>query len=369
MPSRSILVVNSGSSSLKFALFTLGPDAAALCRGTVDLSERDSIIGGLLARVASEVDAAPLAGIGHRIVHGGRQYHDAVLATDEVLAELEGLVAFAPNHLPLSLALVGECRRLLPAVPQVLCFDTAFHAGLPDIARRLPIPREYHDRGLVRYGFHGLSYTSLMNELRRTTPADLANGRIVLAHLGSGSSLAAVRAGRSIDTSMAFTPISGVVMSTRPGDLDPGVVTYLSRAMGRDADRIDHLLSHESGLAGIAGRDGDMREILERQDRDDNCRLAVSIYCYEIRKRIGAYAAALEGLDGLVFSGGIGEHAPAVRARICEGLAFLGVEIDMAQNAANAPVISTDRARVSVRVIRSDEEFIIARDAGNLLTA
>jgi len=235
------------------------------------------------------------------------------------------------------------------------------------VARRLPIPQAFDAQGVRRYGFHGLSYTFLLHELRRRAGPLQAGGRVVLLHLGNGSSLAAVRDGRCLDTSMGFTPIGGVVMSTRSGDLDPGVVTYIARATGFDADRVENELSHHSGLEGVSGGVGDMRELLAREVSDDACRLAVSIYCYEITKRIGAYAAVLGGLDAIVFSGGIGEHTPSVRARICGGLDFLGIDIDEPLNNDNAPVISTSTARVAVHVIPTDEEMVIAQAAYPLL--
>jgi acetate kinase len=248
----------------------------------------------------------------------------------------------------------------------VVCFDTAFHSTLPDVARRLPIPAAYDGEGVRRYGFHGLSYTFLLQELRRRAPSQ-AGGKVVLMHLGNGSSLAAVSGGRSIDTSMGLTPIGGVVMSTRTGDLDPGIVTYIARSTGFDADRVEQELSHHAGLAGISGGVHDMRELLAREASDDRCRLAVSIYCYEIRKRIGAYAAALGGLDALVFSGGVGEHAPIVRGRICSGLTFLGIEVDDRRNEENAPLISAATARVAIHVIPADEELVIAQAAYRLI--
>ncbi|MEA2622167.1 MAG: acetate kinase, partial [Chloroflexota bacterium] len=283
---------------------------------------------------------------------------------------LNAIVRFAPNQLPDEIALIEAVRRRLPDLPQVVCFDTAFHASLPDVARTLANPSQYAAQGVRRYGFHGLSYTYLIDELRRRTGntggAD-ANGRVVLAHLGNGSSLAAVQNGRSVDTSMGFTPIGGIVMGTRSGDLDPGVVTFIARVSGLDPDRVEHAMSHRSGLLGISGRTADMRELIAHEGDDESCRLAVAIYCYEIKKRIGAYAAALGGLDHLVFSGGIGEHAPVVRARIGAGLEFLGVEIDDHHNAANAPLISTATARAAVHVIPSDEEVVIARAVCQLL--
>jgi acetate kinase len=363
-----VLAINRGSSSTKFGLFTVTADPSALRRGAVDEASRATTVGQLLERVDDLLSSYPLAGVGHRIVHGGPALSDPQLVTDELLATLGQLVRFAPNHLPDEIRLIEDARRLRPDVPQLVCFDTAFHAHLPDVARRLPIPRGYDAQGVRRYGFHGLSYTFLLDELRRRTAGSLqAGGKVVLMHLGSGSSLAAVREGRCIDTSMGLTPIGGVVMSTRSGDLDPGVVTYIARATGFDADRVEHELSHRSGLEALSGGVHDMRELLAREANDDACRLAVSIYCYEIAKRIGAYAAALGGLDALVFSGGIGEHAPVVRARVCSGLGFLGIDIDTHRNGEDAPVISTSTARVAVHVIPTDEEMVIARTAYLLL--
>jgi acetate kinase len=364
---RSVLVINSGSSSVKFGLFTLAPGPSALCRGTIDEAAGATTVDQVLARVVDRLGAYPLAGVGHRIVHGGPSLFDPQLVTDGLLAELGRFVSFAPNHLPDEIRLIEDTRRVRPGVPQLVCFDTAFHSSLPEVARRLPIPRAYDAQGVRRYGFHGLSYTFLLDELRRRAGPLQAGGRVVLMHLGNGSSLAAVRDGRSIDTSMGFTPIGGVVMSTRSGDLDPGVVTYIARSTGLDADRVEHELSHCSGLEGVSGGVRDMRDLLARQANDEACRLAVSIYCYEITKRIGGYAAALGGLDALVFSGGIGQHLPIVRARICGGLEFLGVGIDGPLNEQNAPVISTPAARVVVHVIPTDEEVVIAEAAYPLL--
>lgn len=355
---RTFLAINSGSSSLKFALFPFAAGATALRRGTVASDRRDGM-DELVATIAPDVHVTPLAGVGHRIVHGGSTYTSPQRIDDDLLRSLKALVAFAPNHLPGEIALIEACRERLGA-PQIVCFDTAFHADLPDVARRLAIPRSANEAGVRRYGFHGLSYTFLMRELRRS---GLDVGRIVLAHLGSGSSLAAVRNGRCIDTSMGFTPIGGVVMGTRAGDLDPGVVTYLARTTGVSADQLERLLSHESGLAGISGGTSDMRELLAREREDQDCRLAVAIYCYAIRKQIGAYAAALEGIDLLVFTGGIGEHAAPVRARICRGLEFLSLALDERRNAASERVISADGSRAAVHVIPTDEEAVIA-DAG-----
>jgi acetate kinase len=351
---------------MKFALFTLEARPSALRRGTLERTAASDAARQLSACIEAELPQFPLGAIGHRIVHGGPHYRQPQIITPDLIAALRTLMPFAPNHLPDEIALIEAMQQLHGAVPQFACFDTAFHYDLPAVARRLPIPRSYDAEGLRRYGFHGLSYSFLVEELRDIAGPRAAEQHVVLAHLGNGSSLAALSGGRSVDTSMGFTPFGGVVMSTRPGDLDPGVVTYISRTTGLDAVQMEDLLSRRSGLAGISGTSGDMRELLAREDTDEDCRLAVAIYCYEIRKRIGSYAAALGGLDTLAFSGGIGEHAPVVRARICEGLGFLGIDIDHESNDANAPVISRPSARVTVRVIPTDEEAMIARAASDL---
>lgn len=360
------LVINSGSSTIKFAVFTFAGDPACLERGALDASRRDTAMAALFERLDQTVDTGQLAGIGHRIVHGGPSHRAPVLVTAEVVEGLESVVAFAPNHLPDAIGLIRDLWRLKPETPQVLCFDTAFHADLPDVARRLPIPRAFDERGIRRYGFHGLSYTFLTQALERIAPG-AARGRVVYAHLGNGSSLAAVRGGRCIDTSMGFTPIGGVVMSTRSGNLDPGVVAHIARTERLDPDGVERVLSHESGLLGVSSRTADMRELVARESDDPDCALAVAIYCYEIRKRIGAYVAALGGIDALVFSGGIGEHSPVVRARICDGLDSMGIQVDAARNESSATVISPDGARVPVHVIATDEESVIARAGFRLL--
>ena len=359
----SVLALNRGSSSTKFALFTVDASPQLLSRGSADGSEPDDILEQVMQQLAADLERRPLSAVGHRIVHGGAALRQPQTVTAELIATLKSLVRLAPNHLPDEIALIEAVHRRQPQTPQILCFDTAFHASMPEVARRLPVAAEYAARGVQRYGFHGLSYTFLMDELRRRgVPAR----RVVLAHLGSGSSLAAVRDGASIDTSMGFTPIGGVVMSTRSGDLDPGVVTEIARSRGFDADQLEDELSRRSGLAALANGVTDMRELLARESTEEPCRLAVAIYCYEIRKRIGAFAAALGGLDALVFSGGVGEHAPVVRARICEGLDFLGIAIAPDRNAANAFSISAPGSPVAVHVIATDEEIVIARAASAL---
>jgi len=363
---RAVLAINAGSSSVKCGLFTYAVEPRPLARETLD-GAASSCVPRLLAWIDQQIGHVSIAAIGHRIVHGGPDYHNPERLTPALIETLRQLIAFAPNHLPDEIALVEALDRHRPGVPQIACFDTAFHAELPDVARRLPIPGSYDAKGVRRYGFHGLSYAFLLQELEGMAGPEVADGRVILAHLGNGSSLAAVRQRRSVDTTMAFTPIGGVVMSTRSGDLDPGVVTYLARSERLSADQMEDLLSHAAGLLGISGRSGDMRTLLQCEAIDPPCRLAVAAYVYAIKKAIGAFAAALGGLDTLVFSGGIGEHAPTVRARICDGLTFLGIELDPVRNDANAPVISMSAARVVVRVIPTDEELMIARAAYRLL--
>jgi acetate kinase len=283
------------------------------------------------------------------------------------LQELRGISPYDPEHLPGEIELIEAFGQRHPQLPQVACFDTAFHRTMPRVAKLLPIPRRYGDKGLERYGFHGLSYAYLMEELARLGDPAATAGRVILAHLGNGASLAAVRNGKSIDTSMSFTPAAGLVMSTRSGDLDPGIAAYLERTEQIDGKRFYEMVNHESGLLGISETSSDMRDLQARETSDIRAAEAVTLFCYQAKKWIGAFAAALGGLDTLVFAGGIGENAPPVRARICEGLEFLGVELSEARNAEGAAVISSEGSRVRVRMIRTDEELMIARSTCRLL--
>jgi acetate kinase len=284
-----------------------------------------------------------------------------------MVEELRRLSPFDPEHLPEEILLTDAFHRRFPELPQVACFDTAFHHDLPRVARLLPIPRRYEALGVRRYGFHGLSYAFLMGELARLGGDEAARGRIVLAHLGNGASLAAVREGKSLDTSMGFTPAAGVPMSTRSGDLDPGLIWYLARTGGMNAQQFNEMANLHSGLLGVSETSSDMRDLLEREAGDVRAAEAVALFCYQVRKWVGAFAAALGGLDTLVFAGGIGEHAPVIRTRICEGLGFLGIDIDEERNAANAAVVSAVAGRVTVRVIHTDEEQMIARSVCRVL--
>ena len=278
-----------------------------------------------------------------------------------MVEELHRLSPFDPEHLPEEILLTEAFHRRFPDLPQVACFDTAFHHDLPRVARLLPIPRRYEAQGVRRYGFHGLSYAFLMGELARLAGTEAAQGRVILAHLGNGASLAAVRDGKPVDTSMSFTPTAGVPMSTRSGDLDPGLVWYLARTEKMSAKQFNEMVNFQSGLLGVSETSSDMRDLLDRETQDVRAAEAVALFCYQVKKWIGAFAAALGGLDTLVFAGGIGENAPTVRARICDGLGFLGIELEEKRNAANEGVISAAASRVAVRVIRTDEECMIAR--------
>ena len=292
-----------------------------------------------------------LTAVGHRVVHGGPKYSDPQRITGEMVEELHRLSPFDPEHLPEEILLTEAFHRRFPDLPQVACFDTAFHHNLPRVAKILPIPRLYEAMGVRRYGFHGLSYAFLMKELASLDVAQAAQGRVILAHLGNGASLAAVHNGQPVDTSMSFTPTAGIPMSTRSGDLDPGLLWYLFRTEGMDDKGFNEMVNFQSGLLGISETSSDMRDLLEHETEDVRAAEAVSLFCYQVKKYIGAYAAALGGLDTLVFAGGIGENAPPVRTRICEGLEFLGIELDEKQNAASEGVISSAASRVKVRVI------------------
>jgi acetate kinase len=302
-----------------------------------------------------------LAAVGHRIVNGGPKYYQPQRITMEMIDELRRLSPFDPDHMPEEILLAEAFQRRFPDVPQVACFDTAFHHDLPRVAQMLPIPRRYEAQGVRRYGFHGLSYAFLMEELARLGDPAASKGHVILGHLGNGASLAAVRDGKSVDTSMSFTPAAGVPMSTRSGDLDPGLVWYLARTEKMSAQQFNEMVNSKSGLLGISETSSDMRDLLAHETQDVRAAEAVALFCYQVKKWIGAFAAALGGLDTLVFAGGIGENAPAVRERICDGLGFLGIQLDDKWNLGNEGLISAEASLVTVRVIRTDEELMIAK--------
>ena len=359
-----VLALNAGSSSLKWALFA-GRELVAA--GAVDrIGANGADHGDALARILEGLGATELSrleAVGHRVVHGGPFHDRARRVTPRMLADLRPLVPLDPDHLPAELAIIEGLGRRWPDLPQVACFDTAFFADLPRMARLLPIPRCHAAEGVRRYGFHGLSYTFLMEELERIAPTT-ARGRVILAHLGSGASMAAVLEGRCIETTMGFTPNSGLMMGTRSGDLEPGVILHLLRS----GHHVDDLVNHRSGLLGVSGTSSDLRDLLAAEPNDPHAAEAVNLFCYQATKAVGALAATLGGLDTLVFAGGIGEHAAPVRLRIAERLGHLGVEIDPARNHAGSPVISTDESRSIVRILHTDEESVIARQTIAVLT-
>ncbi|MDD5389635.1 MAG: acetate/propionate family kinase [Gallionellaceae bacterium] len=387
-----ILTINGGSSSIKFALFEAGDPLWRVLSGGIEriglpearlrvegVSPADTFsrllaapdhaaaVAALMDWVEARLGRDALAAVGHRVVHGGPNYSQPRRITAEMVEELRRLSPFDPEHLPEEILLTEAFQRRFPDLPQVACFDTAFHHELPRVAQLLPIPRRYEALGLRRYGFHGLSYAFLMEELARVGGTEAAQGRVILAHLGNGASLAAVRGGKPVDTSMGFTPAAGVPMSTRSGDLDPGLLWYLARSENMSAKQFNEMVNFQSGLLGLSETSSDMRDLLKSEDQDERAAEAVALFCYQVKKWIGGFAAALGGLNTLVFAGGIGENAPPVRARICEGLTFLGIELDEPQNAANAGVISTATSRVSVRVIHTDEEQMIAKTVCRVL--
>jgi acetate kinase len=387
-----VLTVNGGSSSIKFALFEAADSLQRTLEGKIErigLPEATFVVKGLnkadnFSRQVKAPDHAAaverlmdwvekrfqqgeLSAVGHRVVHGGPNYSEPQRITKGLIEELHKLELFDPEHLPEEILLTMAFHRRFPDLLQIACFDTAFHHDMPRVARLLPIPRRYDAKGIQRYGFHGLSYSFLLEELERMAGPEAAQGRIILAHLGNGASLVAVRGGRPMDTSMGLTPAAGIPMSTRSGDLDPGIVWYLARTEKMSAKQFNKMINFESGLLGVSESSPDMRDLLGHENEDSRAADAVAMFCYQVKKWIGAFAAALGGLDTLVFSGGIGENAPAVRARICGGLEFLGIELEEKQNAANAGVISAEAGRVSVRVIRTDEERMIAKMVCRLL--
>lgn len=326
----------------------------------LDASDRRSAADALIDALEKLDVFASLRAVGHRVVHGMRHAEPEVVSS-ELLDDLGRISPLDPEHLPAEIELIRAFRERHPDLLQIACFDTAFHRTLPPVARRLALPRRYQEQGVERYGFHGLSYSFLIEELARLGDPSATAGRVILAHLGNGASLAALLDGKCIDTTMGFTPTGGLPMGSRSGDLDPGLVGYLARTEGLTAEGFHRMVNEESGLLGISETSSDMRDLLAREGEDGRAAEAVELFCYQAGKGIGAFAAALGGLDTLVFAGGIGENAPAVRARICARLGFLGLALDETRNAASGGLISADVSRIKVRMIRTDEELMIAR--------
>ena len=390
--SSCILTINGGSSTIKFALFEVGdsfrrileggieriglPDAVLQVKGLdqadnfsrpIAATDHTVAVGSLMDWIEQSSKHDALTAVGHRVVHGGPKYWKPEKITTKMIEDLHELEFFDPEHMPEEILLIEAFYRRFPHLTQVACFDTAFHHDLPRVAKILALPRYFEAQGIRRYGFHGLSYEFLVGELRRLAGSEAAQGRVILAHLGNGASLAAVHDGKSIDTSMSFTPAAGVPMSTRCGDLDPGLVWYLARTDGFDAKRFNEMVNFQSGLLGVSEISSDMHDLLKAEMQDFRAAEAIALFCYQVKKWIGSFSAALGGLDTLVFAGGIGENAPIVRARICDGLEFLGIELEEKQNNANEGVISSGRSRVAVRVIQTDEEWMIAKTVCRVL--
>jgi acetate kinase len=386
-----ILTINGGSSSIKFALYRIRESLEQLLNGEIEnigtkkailnftratnqqkessdfeASDHDEAANHLIEWLEKQQAFASVSAIGHRIVHG-MEHTEPELVTEDLLKELKKISAFDPEHLPEEIKLIEVFKKRYPDLKQIACFDTSFHRSMPVIAKLLSIPRRYYEMGIQRYGFHGLSYAYLMEELKRLTGEEKTNGKIILAHLGSGASLAAVKDGKSMDTSMGFTPTSGLPMGTRTGDLDPGAAWYLMQQEKLTPKKFNHLINHESGLLGISETNSDMRALMKIEASDNRAKEAVELFCYQTKKWIGSFAAALGGLEVLVFSGGIGEHSPEVRSKICDGLAFLGIELDEIKNRNNDPVISTKTGKVTVRVIETNEQLMIAKMVCNVL--
>ncbi|HXB09178.1 MAG TPA: acetate/propionate family kinase [Puia sp.] len=388
---KNILAVNGGSSSIKFSLYAAGDLPAKWLSGKITriglqdaeltftntrnnkkdklpveaagLSEAADLLVGWLRQ---QEGAMPLAAVGHRVVHG-LGHRQASVIDDALLTELESISGYDPDHLPGEIELIRQFGSRYPNLLQVACFDTAFHSSLPPVARLLPIPRRYASAGLQRYGFHGLSYTYIMEELLRIAGAPVAGGRVILAHLGSGASLAAVKDGISVDTTMGFTPVGGIVMGTRPGDVDPGVWWWLLDKERLDPGKFSHLINQECGLLGISETSPDMQDLLEKESHDPRAAEAVSLFCYQVKKTIGAYSAVLGGLDTLVFTGGIGERSAAIRSRICSGLGYLGIELNQRANAHDELFLSAEDTPVGVYAIPTDEEWMIAKTVKHFL--
>lgn len=385
---KRILTINGGSSSIKFAFYdvtgqltllssgkieNIGNQSGAVLTNSLDkekthlqTNDYDHAASFLIGWLEKQDGFSKVAAIGHRIVHG-MAHTDPEQITPELLSELKKISPYDPEHLPEEIKLIELFSKHHPELKQVACFDTSFHAHIPEVAKRLAIPRRFDEKGIQRYGFHGLSYAYLMQELERLAGKEAAKGKIILAHLGSGASLTAVKNGKSIDTSMGFTPASGIPMGSRSGDLDPGIAWYMMQFEKMSPKQFSHLVNHESGLLGISETSSDMRELMKSEKADNRAAEAIELFCYQIKKCIGSFAAVLGGIDTLVFSGGIGENIPQIRSRICKDLGFLGIEVDEDRNQKNEAIISSDAGKVTVRVIATNEELMIARLVSQVL--
>lgn len=395
---RTLLTINCGSSSIKFAAYAVprsgkavepqeryigsverigasdgrfevkDAEGKSLASDTLNVRDHTEAVHHALSWVEERLEGQKPACVGHRIVHGGAQFEQPQRISPDMLENLRTLIPLAPLHLPVEIAAIEAVDKRYPGLPQVACFDTAFHRTMPREAQLFGIPRHFADDGIVRYGFHGLSYEYIVGELERMSAgAGLAGRRIVVAHLGNGASMAAIRDGRSVDTTMGLTPIGGLVMSTRSGDMDPGALIYLLEAKHATADDIRKAVEKEGGLQGISQTSSDMQDLLKRSELDERAAEAVAVFCHSARRLLGGLVSVLGGIDTLVFTGGIGEHAAEVRSRICDGQAYMGIKIDAMRNAAHAPVISDEGSAVTVRVMHTNEEMMIARHSLSIL--
>jgi len=386
-----ILIINGGSSTIKFALYAADKSLDRLFHGKIDrigskVSTLNYILEGntqkytlpikafdnksasisLIDWLEKQVDFSSVKAVAHRIVHG-MHHTEPEYITHELLDELRLIISYDPDHLPNEIELIETFRQRYQTLQQVACFDTAFHTTMPRVAKLLPIPRRFDKKGIQRYGFHGISYSYLMEELTRIEGSKATHSRVILAHLGNGASMTAVSEGKSIDTSMGFTPAGGLPMSSRTGDLDPGVAWYMIKSDNLSPKQFNHLINHDSGLLGISEISPDIRDLLEQETKDFRAAEAVDLFCYQAKKWVGAYVAVLGGLDSLVFAGGIGENSPQIRSRICKGLQCFGIELDEKRNNTNAPIISTDKSKVTVRVINTNEEWMMAKTVRQML--
>jgi acetate kinase len=387
-----ILTINSGSSSIKLSLYEMGPAERLLVSGNLeriglraglfqvsdthgktiidehtDLPDHEAALKRLFDWLEQHEPGKNLDAVGHRVVHGGPKYNQPHRVTPALIADLKEMVPLAPDHLPHEIKAIRATSRSYPELVQVVCFDTAFHHHMPKLAQMVALPRHYQHAGMRRYGFHGLSYEYILQELRKEAGDDVADGRVIIAHLGNGASMAAVLDGISVDTTMGFTPAGGLVMSTRSGDLDPGVLVYLLEEKGLRPSGLNDLINQQSGLLGVSGISSDMRDLLNQEQNEPHAREAVDLFCYQASKNLGALAAVLGGVDSLIFTAGIGENSPVVRQRICQNLSFLGIQLDEERNTANAAIISPENSRVRVRVMKTNEDLMIARHTCKLI--
>jgi acetate kinase len=387
-----ILTINSGSSSIKFSLYQMGEAERLVFGGKIeriglspslfhvkdaegktlidrqsDLPDQEASLKLLFGWLENGAPMKDLDAVGHRIVHGGSKFRGPHLVTDEVIRTVKDLSPMDPTHLYSEFEAIEAVGRFYPALKQVACFGTAFHRRMPKVAQMYGLPRRLWDEGVIRYGFHGLSYEYIMQELREKEGRENADGRIIIAHLGNGASMAAVHHGESVDTTMGFTPTGGFVMGTRSGDLDPEVILYLLRVKKMTVAEVNDLVNLRSGLSGVSGISSDMKDLLDKEREDNHAAEAVSLFCYQAKKFLAGLVAALGGLDTLIFTGGIGENASPIRRRICEGMEFLGLSLDPGLNDANAPIVSRNDSPVTVRVMKTNEELMIARHTYNVI--